>query len=135
MLDSNFSGIGNNWKSQSPRTEAMSTSTRGNVASPGMDFNAKNEFDHLLVLVHGLNGRYSKLSNSFYSIQWWACYYISILFVKTVFHFQFLLQFHLCPISTFCSRKFYTFAWLFSFVQSHLQSLSNSKIRCIDYYF
>ncbi|XP_031393523.1 putative lipase C4A8.10 isoform X2 [Punica granatum] len=46
--------INSNWKSQGFRAQAMSTPTRGNVASPGAAFNAKDGPDHLLVLVHGI---------------------------------------------------------------------------------
>lgn len=45
----------------------MTTPTQESIASPRVDFNAKNGPDHLLILVHGILARYSKSSNSSYS--------------------------------------------------------------------
>ncbi|KAF3452106.1 hypothetical protein FNV43_RR08203 [Rhamnella rubrinervis] len=48
------SGTNNNWRSQGLKAQTMSTTTQGNFGSSRGIANAKDEPDHLLVLVHGI---------------------------------------------------------------------------------
>ncbi|KAK4770811.1 hypothetical protein SAY87_031343 [Trapa incisa] len=51
---SSLFGKSANRKSQGLRAQAMSTPTRESIVARRVDFNAQNEPDHLLVLVHGI---------------------------------------------------------------------------------
>lgn len=51
------SGVNNNWTNQIFKAYAMSTAI-GNSESSTSIANRENEPDHLLVLVHGIMGRY-----------------------------------------------------------------------------
>lgn len=53
-----LAGIKMIWKQQSDKAQAMST-TQGNLSSPTPMINVEDKPDHLLVLVHGIMGRYA----------------------------------------------------------------------------
>lgn len=53
-FDKFYAGTNNSWRNQSPKAQAMSATTRGNLSSSRTE---KNEPDHLLVLVHGILAR------------------------------------------------------------------------------